>query len=151
MFGIQNHLMFGRTLMFGKSSFLPICSAILPNVWQFWHQKYSRRRSGCPSSCTFNAKNCQTFGKMAEHTAKTDILLITETQMSMPNLHSDECTAQVRPEPSARKPFRCITAGATTSIAIHSSCQFLKVTGAKLIPSLVLVRLNFKSYNSKVT
>ena len=57
----------------------------------------------------FQCQNCQTFGKMAEHTAKTNILLITETQISMPNLHSDQCTAHVRPEPSARKPFRCIT------------------------------------------
>ena len=46
---------------------------------------------------------------MAKHTAKTNILLITETQISMPNLPSDERTAKVRPEPLPRKPFPYIT------------------------------------------
>ena len=69
----------------------------------------------------FQCQNYQMFGKIAEHTAKTNVLLITETQISMPNLCSDECTAQVRPEPSARKPFRCITARHNFEVFCHSN------------------------------
>ena len=69
----------------------------------------------------FQCQNYQMFGKIAEHTAKTNILLITETQISMPNLHSDQCTAHVRPEPSARKPFRCITARHNFEVFCHSN------------------------------
>ena len=79
----------------------------------------------------FQCQNGQTFGKMAEHTAKMNVLLINETQISMPNLRSDECMAQVRPEPSARKPFRCITAlvpGNCTSKLLHGAFGSLKVT-----------------------
>ena len=105
----------GWTLTFWKGLFLPVRSEIFQNVWQIYQMLGNFGLKVLPPAASlsqfvhFQSRKFQMFSKIAERTAKTNIIIYNKIRVLTTNVGSDEHTAHFQPEQSDWKAFRCIT------------------------------------------